>query len=46
MFRQFAKGSAYPSDFAALKAIEPTIRNLAEWIRSTGWTAPAERIRS
>lgn len=46
MFRQFAEGSAYPSDLAAVRAIEPTTRDLAEWIRSTGWTAPADRVRS
>ncbi|MBZ6101978.1 NmrA/HSCARG family protein [Streptomyces olivaceus] len=44
MFREFAKPSA-PSDLAAVKAIEPTVRDLAEWIRSTGWTAPADRVR-
>jgi uncharacterized protein YbjT (DUF2867 family) len=46
MFRQFAKGSEYPSDLAAVRAIEPTTWDLAEWIRSTGWTAPADRVRS
>ena len=46
MFRQFAKPSEYPSDLAAVKAIEPTTWDLAEWIRSTGWTAPADRVRS
>ncbi|MEV3966023.1 NmrA/HSCARG family protein [Nocardia sp. NPDC050193] len=46
MFRQFAKASEYPSDLAAVKAIEPTTGDLAEWIRSTGWTAPADRVRS
>ncbi|WP_280364518.1 hypothetical protein [Nocardia wallacei] len=43
MFRQFAEASEHPSDLAAVKAIEPTTRDLAEWIRSTGWTAPADR---
>jgi uncharacterized protein YbjT (DUF2867 family) len=46
MFRWFAEGSAYPSDLAAVKAIEPTTWDLAEWIRSTGWTAPADLVRS
>jgi uncharacterized protein YbjT (DUF2867 family) len=46
MFRQFAKASEYPSDLAAVRAIEPTTWDLAEWIRSTGWTAPADRVRS
>jgi uncharacterized protein YbjT (DUF2867 family) len=46
MFRQFATASEYPSDLAAVRAIEPTTWDLAEWIRSTGWTAPAERVRS
>ncbi|MFJ8827445.1 NmrA/HSCARG family protein [Streptomyces sp. NPDC102467] len=46
MFRQFAEASAYPSDLAAVRAIEPTTWDLAEWIRSTGWTAPADRVRS
>lgn len=41
MFRQFAEASGHPSDLAAVRAIEPTTRDLAEWIRSTGWTAPA-----
>ncbi|WP_431037956.1 NmrA/HSCARG family protein [Streptomyces sp. P6-2-1] len=43
MFRQFAKDSEHPSDLAAVRAIEPTTWDLAEWIRSTGWTAPADR---
>ncbi|HEY3562731.1 MAG TPA: NmrA/HSCARG family protein [Kribbella sp.] len=46
MFRQFAEASESPSDLAALRAIEPTTRDLADWIRSTGWTAPADRVRS
>ncbi|MFD4675888.1 NmrA/HSCARG family protein [Lentzea sp. NPDC058450] len=36
MFRQFAKASEHPSDLAAVRAIEPTTWDLAEWIRSTG----------
>lgn len=46
MFRWFAHAAAYPSDLAAVKAIEPTTWDLAEWIRSTGWTAPADQVRS
>ncbi|WP_405166309.1 NmrA/HSCARG family protein [Nocardia sp. NBC_01499] len=46
MFRQFAAASEYPSDLAAVRAIEPATRDLAEWIRSTGWTAPADNVRS
>ncbi|MEU3648016.1 NmrA family NAD(P)-binding protein [Lentzea sp. NPDC034063] len=46
MFRQFAEASEHPSDLAAAKAVEPDIWSLAEWIRFTGWTAPAERVRS
>ncbi|MEV8228422.1 NmrA/HSCARG family protein [Streptomyces sp. NPDC079167] len=46
MFRQFAEASENPSDLAAVRAIEPTTWDLAEWIRSTGWTAPADRVRS
>jgi uncharacterized protein YbjT (DUF2867 family) len=41
MFRWFAKGSAYPADLAAVKAIEPTTWSLADWLRATGWTVPA-----
>ncbi len=46
MFRQFAEASQDPSDLAAVKAIEPNTWNLAEWIHSTGWTPPADRVRS
>ena len=46
MFRWFAKGSAYPSDLAAVRAIEPTTWDLAEWIRATAWTVPADEVRS
>jgi uncharacterized protein YbjT (DUF2867 family) len=42
MFRQFARMAEHPSDLSAARAIEPTILDLAEWIRSTGWTAPTE----
>lgn len=45
MFRQFAEASEYPPDLATVRAIEPTTRDLAEWIRSTDWTAPTERVR-
>lgn len=40
VFRQFAKAAEHPSDLAAVRAIEPATLDLAEWIRSTGWTAP------
>jgi uncharacterized protein YbjT (DUF2867 family) len=43
MFRWFAKAAAHPADLAAVKAIEPTVWDLPEWIRSSGWTAPAFR---
>ncbi|WNV87048.1 NmrA/HSCARG family protein [Umezawaea sp. Da 62-37] len=46
MFRWFAEGSAYPSDLAAVRAIVPTTWDLAEWIRSTGWTAPTDLVPS
>ncbi|WP_433040968.1 NmrA/HSCARG family protein [Dactylosporangium sp. CS-033363] len=42
MFRWFAQAAAYPSDLAAVKAIEPAVWDLPEWIRSSGWTAPAD----
>ncbi|MGW4430470.1 NmrA/HSCARG family protein [Streptomyces tendae] len=40
MFREFAKAAEHPSDPAAVRSIEPATLNLAEWIRTTGWTAP------
>jgi uncharacterized protein YbjT (DUF2867 family) len=40
MFRQFAKWAECPSDPAVVRAIEPATLDLAEWIRSTGWSAP------
>ncbi|HEX7304814.1 NmrA/HSCARG family protein [Lentzea sp.] len=46
MFRQFAESSESPADLAAVKAVEPDVLDLAGWIRSTGWTAPADRARS
>lgn len=45
MFRWFAQAAAYPSDFAAVKAIEPAVWDLPEWIRSSGWTTPADTGR-
>jgi hypothetical protein len=48
MFRQFAEAAEYPSDLAVVRSIEPAARNLVEWIRTAGWTAPADvadRIR-
>src|SRR3569833_2545161 len=45
MFRQFERASEHPSDLAAVRAIEPTTWDLAEWIRSSGWTVPADRDR-
>ena len=46
MFRQFAKMAEHPSDRAAVRAIEPATLDFAEWIRFTGWTAPAESVDS
>ncbi|MFI1408358.1 NmrA/HSCARG family protein [Streptomyces sp. NPDC020707] len=40
MFREFAKAAESPSDFAAVRSIEPATLDLVEWIRTTGWTAP------
>ncbi|USX55604.1 NmrA/HSCARG family protein [Lentzea sp. HUAS12] len=46
MFRYFAgAGAAYRSDLDAVKAIEPAVWNLTEWIRSTGWALPADVVR-
>jgi uncharacterized protein YbjT (DUF2867 family) len=42
MFRWFARAAAYPSDLAAVRNIEPAAWDLPEWIRSSGWTAPAD----
>jgi len=42
MFQQFAEAAKDPSDRAALRAIAPDALDLAAWIRSTGWTAPAD----
>lgn len=41
MFREFAKAPEYPSDLAVVRAIKPATQDLVEWIRATGWTAPA-----
>ncbi|MDA4889439.1 NmrA/HSCARG family protein [Streptomyces sp. MS2A] len=40
MFREFAKAAEHPADPAMVRAIEPATRDLTEWIRATGWTAP------
>ncbi|ACU36304.1 NmrA/HSCARG family protein [Actinosynnema mirum] len=37
MFRQFAEGGGRAADFAAVRAIEPSVWGLEEWIRSSGW---------
>lgn len=42
MFREFANAAHYPSDPAVVRSIEPATLDLAEWIRATGWTAPAD----
>ncbi len=42
MFREFANAAQYPSDPAVVRSIEPATLDLAEWIRATGWTAPAD----
>ena len=39
MFREFAKGTEYPSDLAVVRSIEPATLDLAEWIRDSGWSA-------
>ncbi|MGW7339966.1 NmrA family NAD(P)-binding protein [Streptomyces sp. NPDC054808] len=41
MFREFAEAAGSPADLSAVRAIEPATLDLAEWIRVTGWTAPA-----
>ncbi|MFI5910201.1 NmrA family NAD(P)-binding protein [Dactylosporangium sp. NPDC051541] len=45
MFRWFAQASAYPADLAAVREIEPAVWDLPEWIRCSGWTAPADSGR-
>ncbi len=40
MFREFAKAAQHPADPAVVRSIEPAALDLAEWIRTTGWTAP------
>jgi uncharacterized protein YbjT (DUF2867 family) len=42
MFRQFAEAAVHPSDLAVVRSIEPATLDLVEWIRATGWTAPAD----
>ncbi|GAA1712679.1 NmrA/HSCARG family protein [Brachybacterium phenoliresistens] len=42
MFREFAKASEHPSDIAAVREIEPSVRDLSQWIRATGWTVPED----
>ena len=42
MFRQFAEAAGHPSDLAVVRSIEPATLDLVEWIRATGWTAPAD----
>ncbi|QUI35315.1 NmrA family NAD(P)-binding protein [Streptomyces alfalfae] len=42
MFRQFAKAQKNSSDLAVVRSIEPATLNLVEWLRATGWTAPAD----
>ncbi|GHE97688.1 NmrA/HSCARG family protein [Streptomyces fumanus] len=42
MFQEFAKAAEYPSDPAVVRSIEPATLDLAEWIRATNWTAPAD----
>ncbi|MFJ9456252.1 NmrA/HSCARG family protein [Kitasatospora sp. NPDC101447] len=41
MFREFAKAREDPSDLTVVRSIEPATLDLVEWIRATGWTAPA-----
>ncbi|QUW88922.1 NmrA/HSCARG family protein [Streptomyces sp. V17-9] len=41
MFREFAEAAGSPADLSAVRAIEPATLDLAEWIRVTGWTVPA-----
>ncbi|WP_433200727.1 NmrA family NAD(P)-binding protein [Dactylosporangium sp. CS-047395] len=45
MFRWFAQAATYPADLAAVRAIEPAVWDLPAWIRSSGWTAPADSGR-
>jgi len=46
MFLQFAKAAEHPSDLAVVREIEPSALDLAGWIRSTGWSAPADLVGS
>ncbi|GAA1027073.1 hypothetical protein GCM10009557_06990 [Virgisporangium ochraceum] len=45
MFSWFAQAATYPADLAAVREIEPTVWGLPEWIRASGWTAPADSGR-
>ncbi|MEU6389466.1 NmrA/HSCARG family protein [Streptomyces sp. NPDC046939] len=46
MFREFAKAAEDPADLTVVRSIEPDTLDLAGWIRSNGWTAPADVARS
>ncbi|HEY0239952.1 MAG TPA: NmrA/HSCARG family protein [Friedmanniella sp.] len=46
MWRQFAEGSEHPADLGAARTIDPDVWDLTEWIRFTGWTAPADQSAS
>ncbi|MFI1522105.1 NmrA/HSCARG family protein [Kitasatospora cineracea] len=46
MFREFAKAAEHPADPAVVRSIEPAALDLVEWIRTTGWTAPANAAGS
>ncbi|GAA2291740.1 NmrA family NAD(P)-binding protein [Streptomyces atrovirens] len=46
MFREFAKAAEHPADPAVVRSIEPATLDLVEWIRATGWTAPANAAGS
>jgi uncharacterized protein YbjT (DUF2867 family) len=41
MFRSFAKGLPHPADIAAVRAVDPAVWDLPEWIRASGWVTPA-----
>jgi uncharacterized protein YbjT (DUF2867 family) len=42
MFRWFAETPAYQADIEAVRAIEPGTWDLLTWLRSSGWTPPAQ----
>lgn len=46
MWRQFAKMAEHPTDLAVVRAIEPATQDLAEWIRSAGWTPSTKAVGS